>query len=105
MTELTKTLELKLIGSTAHEQRNLRETGDAFQQALRDAFDPWCTTHSEANDGVITYDLSGYAKNAREKYIPQWTATYNADESHEDSSVRCRDSRVFRCARRSREGH
>ena len=59
MTELTKTLELKLVDPNAHKRRKLRETRDAYQQALRDAFDAGCTTQTEANDVVVNYDLSG----------------------------------------------
>ncbi|WP_225335699.1 RNA-guided endonuclease InsQ/TnpB family protein [Halomicrobium urmianum] len=88
MTELTKTLELKLVDPNAHKRRKLQETRDAYQQALADAFDAGCTTQTEANDVVVNYDLSGYAKNALKKYVPQLTTTYNADELHDDHPVR-----------------
>ncbi|MDB2269299.1 transposase, partial [Halorubrum ezzemoulense] len=88
MTELTKTLELKLIEPNAHKRRKLRETQEAYQHALQDAFDARCTTQTEANDVVVNYDLSGYAKNALKKYVPQLTTTYNADELHDNHPVR-----------------
>ena len=75
MTELTKALELKLVDPNAHKWRKLRETREAYQQALHDAFDAHCTTQTEANDVVVNYDLSGYAKNALRKYVPQLTTT------------------------------
>ena len=38
---------------------------------------------------VVNYDLSGYAKNALKKYVPQLaTTTYNAGELHDDHPVR-----------------
>ncbi|MBX0297204.1 RNA-guided endonuclease TnpB family protein [Haloarcula nitratireducens] len=88
MTELTKTLELKLVDPNAHKRRKLRETRDAYQQALQDAFDAGCTTQTDANDIVVNYDLSGYAKNALKQYVPQLTTTYNADELSEGHPVR-----------------
>ena len=88
MTELTKTLELKLVDPNAHKRRKLRETREAYQHALRDAFDAGCTTQTEANDIVVNYDLSGYAKNALKKYVPQLTTTYNAGDLHDDHPVR-----------------
>jgi len=88
VTELTKTLELKLVEPNAHKRRKLRETRAAYQQALQDAFGQHCTTQSEANDVVVDYDLSGYAKNALKKYVPQLTTTYNAGELHDDHPVR-----------------
>ena len=88
MTELTKTLELNLVEPNAHKRRKLRETREAYQHALQDAFDAGCTTQTEANDVVVSYDLSGYAKNALKKYVPQLTTTYNADELHDDHPVR-----------------
>jgi putative transposase len=88
VTELTKTLELKLVAPNAHKRRKLRETRAAYQQALQDAFDQHCTTQSEANDVVVDYDLSGYAKNALKQYVPQLTTTYDADELHTDHPVR-----------------
>src|SRR6056297_657557 len=88
VTELTKTLELKLVDPNAHKRRKLRETREAYQHALQDAFDARCTTQTEANDVVVNYDLSGYAKNALKTYVPQLTTTYNADELHDDHPVR-----------------
>lgn len=88
MTELTKTLELKLVEPNAHKRRKLQETREAYQQALQDAFDTRCTTQTEANDVVVNYDLSGYAKNALKKYVPQLTTTYNAGELHDEHPVR-----------------
>jgi len=75
VTTLTKTLELKLVEPNAHKRRKLRETREAYQQALHDAFDAGCTTQTEANDVVVNYKLSGYAKNALKKYVPQLTTT------------------------------
>jgi len=88
VTELTKTLELKLVDPNAHKRWKLRETREAYQHALQDAFDARCTTQTEANDVVVNYDLSGYAKNALKKYVPQLTTTYNADELHDNHPVR-----------------
>jgi Transposase and inactivated derivatives len=88
VTELTKTLELKLVAPNAHKRWKLRETRESSQQALQDAFDARCTTQSETNDVVVNSDLSGYAKNALTKYVPQLTTTYNADELHDDHPVR-----------------
>nr|WP_267161514.1 transposase [Halovenus salina] len=88
MTELTKTLELKLVDPNAHKRKKLHETREAYQKALQDAFDARCTTQTEANDVVVNYDLSGYAKNALKKYVPQLTTTYNAGELHDDHPVR-----------------
>jgi len=56
--------------------------------ALHDAFDAGCTTQTEANDVVVNYKLSGYAKNALKKYVPQLTTTYNAGELHDAHPVR-----------------
>ena len=88
MTELTKTLELKLVEPNAHKRRKLRKTREADQHALQDAFNQNCTTQTEANDVVVTYNLSGYAKNALKKYVPQLTTTYNAGNLHDDHPVR-----------------
>jgi putative transposase len=88
VTELTKTLELTLVDPNAHKRRKLQETREAYQHALQDAFDVRCTTQTEANDVVVNYDLSGYAKNALKKYVPQLTTTYNAGELHDDHPVR-----------------
>jgi hypothetical protein len=71
MAAVTKTLELHLVDPNAHKECKLRETRDANQRALQAAFEAHCTTQSAANDVVIEYDLSGYAKNALEQYVPQ----------------------------------
>uniref|UniRef100_UPI0013008B17 RNA-guided endonuclease InsQ/TnpB family protein n=1 Tax=Saliphagus sp. LR7 TaxID=2282654 RepID=UPI0013008B17 len=43
----------------------------------------------EANDVVVNYDLSGYAKNALKKYVPQLCGgSYDANEIHDDHPVR-----------------
>ena len=89
MTELTKTLELKLIDPNVHKRQKLRETQDAYQRALQAAFAAGCDTQSAANDVVVEYDLSGYAKNALKKYVPQLCGnSYDANELHDDHPVR-----------------
>jgi len=89
MAELTKTLELKLVDPNFHKRQKLRETRDAYQQALQDAFAAGCDTQAAANDVVVEYDLSGYAKNALKKYVPQLCGnSYDADELHDDHPVR-----------------
>ena len=89
MTKLTKTLELKLVDPNVHKRQKLRETRDAYQQALQAAFAAGCDTQSAANDVVVEYDLSGYAKNALKKYVPQLCGnSYDADELHDDHPVR-----------------
>ncbi|MEF8975197.1 MAG: transposase [Halapricum sp.] len=88
MTELTKTLELKLVDPNVHKRQKLRETRDAYQQALQAAFAAGCDTQSAANDVVVEYDLSGYAKNALKKYVPQLHNSYDANELHDDHPVR-----------------
>ncbi len=88
MTELTKTLELKLVDPNAHKREKLRETRAAYQQALQEAFEANCTTLGEANDIVGDYQLSGYAKNALKRYVPQLTTTYGANELSDDHPVR-----------------
>ena len=89
MTELTKTLELKLVDPNVHKRQKLRETQDAYQQALQAAFAAGCATQSAANDVVVEYDLSGYAKNALKKYVPQLCGnSYDATELHDDHPVR-----------------
>ncbi|PSQ17071.1 transposase [Halobacteriales archaeon QS_8_69_26] len=89
MTELTKTLELKLVDPNVHKRQKLRETRNAYQQALQAAFAAGCDTQSAANDVVVEYDLSGYAKNALKKYVPQLCGTsYDANELHDDHPVR-----------------
>jgi putative transposase len=86
--ELVKTLELKLVEPNTHKRRKLRETRDAYQQALQAAFDAGCTTQTEANDVVVDYELSGYAKSALKKYVPQLTTTYEAEELHDNHPVK-----------------
>ncbi len=89
MTELTKTLELKLVDPNVHKRQKLRETRNAYQQALQAAFAAGCDTQSAANDVVVEYNLSGYAKNALKKYVPQLCGnSYDADELHDDHPVR-----------------
>ncbi len=83
--ELTETLQLKLVNPNAHKQRKLRETVDEYQLALHDAFDQDCDTQTKTNDVVVDYDLSGYAKNALKRYVPNLLDedTYDADELRE----------------------
>jgi IS605 OrfB family transposase len=88
MTAVTKTLELKLVDPNAHKRQKLRETRDAYRRALATAFDAGCTTQAAANDVVVEYDLSGYAKNALKRYVPQLATTYDADELHDEHPVR-----------------
>jgi len=89
VTELTKTLELKLVDPNTHKRQRLRETQDAYQQALQAAFAAGCGTQSAANDVVVEYDLSGYAKNALKQYVPQLCGnSYDADELHDNHPVR-----------------
>ncbi|TKX74472.1 transposase [Halorubrum sp. GN11_10-6_MGM] len=88
MGKLTKTLELKLVDPNAHKRQKLRETQDTYQQALQAAFAAGCDTQSRANDVVVEYDLSGYAKNALKQYVPQLHNSYDADELHDDHPVR-----------------
>jgi len=89
MGTLTKTLELKLVDPNVHKRQKLRETRDTYQQALQDAFAAGCDTQTAANDVVVEYDLSGYAKNALKKYVPQLCGnSYDADELHDDHPVR-----------------
>jgi IS605 OrfB family transposase len=88
MGEVTKTLELKLVDPNCHKRQKLRETRDAYQQALQAAFAAGCDTQSAANDVVVEYDLSGYAKNALKQYVPQLHNSYEADQLHDDHPVR-----------------
>ena len=89
MSEVTKTLELRLVNPTANKERKLSETCTAYQQALQAAFEANCTTQSSTNDVVVNYDLSGYAKNALKKYVPQLCGgSYDAQELHDDHPVR-----------------
>lgn len=89
MPTVIETLELKLVEPNAHKHRKLSETKTAYRQALQAAFDANCTTPSAANDVVIEYDLSGYAKNALKRYIPQLCGgSYDSNELHDDHPVR-----------------
>jgi IS605 OrfB family transposase len=89
MPEVTKTLELRLVNPNAHKERKLQETQVAYRQALQAAFAANCTTQSAANDIVVEYDLSGYAKNALKKYVPQLCGnSYDADELADDHPIR-----------------
>ncbi|WP_435181123.1 RNA-guided endonuclease TnpB family protein [Halorussus sp. AFM4] len=89
MPEVTKTLKLHLVDPNAHKRRKLRETLIAYRQALQAAFDANCTTQSAANDVVVEYDLSGYAKNALKKYVPQLCGgSYDADDLQDDHPVK-----------------
>ena len=86
MTELTKTLELKLVDPNVHKRQKLRETQDAYQQALQAAFAAGCDTQSAANDVVVEYDLSGYAKNALKKSVLPKRVRRVLPERHEKVS-------------------
>ena len=88
MGTVTKTLELKLVDPNVHKRQKLRETREAYQQALQTAFAAGCDTQAATNDVVVEYDLSGYAKNALKKYVPQLHNSYDADELHDDHPVR-----------------
>jgi len=90
VTDLTKTLEVKLVDPNAHKRRKFRETRDEYRAALRDAFMSECDTQTAANDVVVEYDLSGYAKNALKQYVPQLLDedTYDASEVHDEHPVR-----------------
>ncbi|WP_458210596.1 RNA-guided endonuclease TnpB family protein [Haladaptatus sp. NG-SE-30] len=89
MTELTETFELKLVNPNTHKHQKLCETKHAYQQALKAAFNANCTTQSAANDVVVNYDLSGYAKNVLKKYVPQLCGgSYDAKELNDDHPVR-----------------
>ena len=48
MTELTKTLELKLVDPNVHKRQKLRETRNAYQQALQAAFTADCVPQPAA---------------------------------------------------------
>jgi len=82
--KVTKTLEVKLFDPNSHKREKFRETYREYQKALDDAFDSECSTQSEANDVVVDYDLSGYAKNALKKYVPQLVrdGTQELDNGH-----------------------
>ena len=82
--EVTKTLDVKLFNSNTHKREKFRETYKEYQKALDEAFTSDCSTQSEANDVVVEYDLSGYAKNALKKYVPQLVrdGTQELDDGH-----------------------
>ncbi|MDY6776364.1 MAG: transposase [Halobacteria archaeon] len=82
--EVTKTLEVKLFDPNTHKREKFRETYKEYQKALNDTFTSDCSTQSEANDVVVEYDLSGYAKNALKKYVPQLVrdGTQELDDGH-----------------------
>jgi len=89
MSEARKTLELKLVNPNAHKEYKLHETKETYQQALQAAFDANCTSWSQANDIVVDYDLSGYAKNALKQYVPQLCGdSDDADELNDDHPVK-----------------
>lgn len=90
MTDVTETLELKLVEPNTHKHRKLCETKSAYQQALEAAFDADCTTQTATNDIVVNYDLNGYSKNALKKYVPQLLDedTYDAKELSAEHPVR-----------------
>ncbi|OYR57380.1 transposase, partial [Halorubrum ezzemoulense] len=80
---------MKLVDPNLHKRQKLRETRDAYRRALQAAFDTGCDTQSATNDVVVEYDLSGYAKNALKKYVPQLCGnSYDANEIHDDHPVR-----------------
>ncbi len=82
-------LEAKLVDPTTNKREKLIETVSEYREALHDAFTQGCTTRSETNDVVTAYDLSGYAKNALKKYVPQLTGdSYDANTLAEDHPVR-----------------
>ena len=88
--EVTKTLVGTLATPTTNKQQKLRETKQVNQNATEEAFEQGCETQSEVNDIVVKYDLSGYAKNAIKKLVPQLTDedTYDADELGDNLPVR-----------------
>ena len=89
MSDVMKTLELKLVDPNSHKERKLRETQSAYQQALQAAFEANCTTQSGVNDVVVEFDLSGYAKNALKQYVPRlFGDTHDADELQDDHAVK-----------------
>jgi putative transposase len=57
MGEVAKTLELRPVDPNIHKRQKLRETRDAYQQALQAAFAAGCDTQSAANDVVVEYLL------------------------------------------------
>lgn len=85
----TKTLEARLVNPTTNKHQKLRETQTAYRRALDEAFQEGCETQSATNDVVVQYDLSGYAKNALKKYVPQLTGdSYDADELTDEHPVK-----------------
>ena len=88
----TKTLEVRLVNPTTNKHQKLRETQTAYRRALDEAFQQGCGTQSATNDVVVQYDLSGYAKNALKKYVPQLTGdSYDADELTDEHPVKFTD--------------
>ncbi|MFC4407843.1 hypothetical protein [Haloarchaeobius iranensis] len=61
MTELTKTLKLKLVDSNTHKRGKFRKTRDIPADVPR-GLRRYCTALGEANDAVGDYQLSSYAK-------------------------------------------
>ena len=88
----TKTLEARLVNPTTNKHQKLRETQTAYRRALGEAFQQGCETQSATNYVVVQYDLSGYAKNALKKYVPQLTGdSYDADELTDEHPVKFTD--------------
>ncbi len=88
----TKTLEARLVNPTTNKHQKLRETQTEYRRALDEAFQQGCETQSATNDVVVQYDLSGYAKNALKKYVPQLTGdSYDADELTDEHPVKFTD--------------
>jgi Spy/CpxP family protein refolding chaperone len=59
VTELTETLELKLVEPNVHKHRKLCETKREYQDALKAAFTANCTSQSAANDVWSTTTRAG----------------------------------------------
>lgn len=58
VTELTKTLELKLVDPNAHKWEKLQETCETYRQALQDAFDAvYDDRAGECDDFGQVYDV------------------------------------------------
>ena len=88
----TKTLEAQLVNPTENKHQKLRETQTAYRRALDEAFQQGCETQSATNNVVVQYDLSGYAKTALKKYVPQLTGdSYDADELTDEHPVKFTD--------------
>jgi hypothetical protein len=88
-----KTLEGRLANPTTNKHQKLRETQTEYRRALDEAFRQGCETQSATNDVVVQYDLSGYAKNALKKYVPQLTGdSYDADELTDEHPVKFTDN-------------